>query len=364
MSLFDNLDEERFDKYLIYGSSKDFSPLFYKIKDTYSDKLIYIPSLVRCINPLKDIFALSSLLKVFKKEKFSIVHTHTSKAGFLGRLAAKFSHTPIIIHSPHGHVFYGYFNCALSSLIVLIERFLAKFSDCIITLTEAGKDDHIRYKVEKADKFVPIYCGIDLERFLNTEIDSLKLKEKLGIKDEFVVATVSRLEPVKGVEYFIRAAKLISDRLRNVKFIVVGDGSLRERLVKLTAKLDLTDKFIFLGHREDTNELLQIFDVFVTTALNEGLGRAILEAFASQVCVVATAVGGVLSIVKSRETGILCESKNYSQIAKAVIELLENKELRNQLTKKALEDAKVRFSQETMLKETFALYDKLIESKL
>ncbi|MBI4707085.1 MAG: glycosyltransferase [Candidatus Omnitrophica bacterium] len=216
LSLFEHLDERRFDKYLIYGPTSNFPPCFDAIKQAYKDRIILLPSLVRSVNPVKDCVAFNFLLNFFKKQKFQIVHTHTSKAGFIGRIAAKLSGTPIIIHTPHGHIFYGYFNLLMNKAIIFIERALARITDKIITLTESGKADYVRLKIAHADKFVPIYCGINLEKFLNAQIERNLLKERLAIKEKFVVGTVSRLDPVKGMQYFINAANLISKKLPDV----------------------------------------------------------------------------------------------------------------------------------------------------
>jgi glycosyltransferase involved in cell wall biosynthesis len=364
LSLFQHLDEKRFDKYLIYGPTNNFPPCFDAIKQAYKDRIIFLPSLVRSINPVKDFIAFNFLLNFFKKQKMQIVHTHTSKAGFVARLAAKFARVPIIIHTPHGHVFYGYFNLVMNKLIILLERMLARITDKIITLTEAGKADHVRFKIADADKFVPIYCGINLEKFLHASVDKNLLKERLAIKEKFVVGTVSRLDPVKGVQYFIKAAKLISERIVDVKFVIVGDGKEKKRLIKLAHALGIKDKILFLGFSDNVEQILRVFDVFVLSSLNEGLGRAILEAMASGVAVVATNVGGVPSIINDQENGILVGSKDFKMIAGGVIHLLENEDLRKTIIKNALSGVKAKFKEEIMFEKTFNLYDELISQKL
>ncbi|MEE9118703.1 MAG: glycosyltransferase, partial [Calditrichia bacterium] len=193
------LNKEEFSTALISGPTID--PDKEIANFIVQKKLDYflIPELEREINPWKDIKAFWVIFNFIKKEKIDIVHTHTSKAGILGRWAAKLARVKIIIHTPHGHTFYGYFGRFKTKLFIYLERLTGLITDKIITLTQIGKEEHIKYRIAKPDKFVPIYSGIDVEEFVNFRVDIIKEKEKLNIPLNVpVIGTVTRLDPVKG----------------------------------------------------------------------------------------------------------------------------------------------------------------------
>ena len=166
---------------------------------------VEVPELIRQISPIKDITAFFKIHALSKRGRFQIIHTHSSKAGILGRLAAKLAGVPHIVHTPHGHVFYGYYGAFLSALFVLLERLWAKFTDRIVTLTEKGKQEHIQLKVAPTDKFAVIPSGVELENFLRVRKSSPALRQELGmVSGDKIVGAVGRLVPIKGTDIFWR----------------------------------------------------------------------------------------------------------------------------------------------------------------
>ncbi|MCX5783387.1 MAG: glycosyltransferase family 4 protein, partial [Elusimicrobia bacterium] len=280
--------------------------------------IIYIPELKREINLINDLLALIKLYLIFRREKFTIVHTHTAKAGVLGRVAAYLAGVPCIIHQPHGHNFYGYFGILGSKMAIILERFLAGLTDKIIVLTELEKEDFLRLKVCQIEKITVVCNGIVLNKYRLENIDKIAVKRLCGIQPEDnSVGFIGRLEPIKGIEYFISAAKIIAAEIPQVKFLIIGEGELRNNLELRVRRLGLAKKFIFTGWREDIPEILAILDICVLPSLNESLGMILLQAQAAGVPIVATNVGGIPEIVMDGKTAILVPPQDAAKLAAA-----------------------------------------------
>ncbi|MCM8819315.1 MAG: glycosyltransferase [Candidatus Omnitrophica bacterium] len=349
------------DKYqiaLISGFTKYPTLKTKEFLENFDGNIIFIPYLRRDINIFYDILAFVKLYKLFRKEKFDIIHTHTFKASFLARLAAFFAKAKIVIYSTHGHIFYGYFNRFFSLFIILIEKFLAYFTSAIVVSTLLEKEDFIRYKVTNAKKLFVISPFLELQKYKRIEqarkFFNLKKEEKL-------VGLISRLEPVKGVFYFLESAKLIINERIDVKFIIAGEGSLRKKMQEDIKNSGLEKKFIFLGWQEDINKLLSCIDVLVVPSLNEAVGLVILEAHILEVPVVATKVGGISEITKNNETAILVEPKNPIKIKEAVLKILTDNDLKNRLIKNAYLWVNEIFLPERFIKDIYFLYEKLLQ---
>ncbi len=350
-------DPEVFDIRLITGASTHSSIQTKEFKKRFNDKIKVIPSLKRDIDIINDFKAFKELYRLFKKERFDIVHTHTAKAGALGRMAARLAGVPKIIHMPHGHNYYGYFGPIGSLLVILAEKFLTLFTDTTMAFTELEKKDMMRFRVSAPEKIVIINSGVELGKFKDGLTDVDRMRENLRIKPgERIVGMISRLEPVKGPQYFIEAAKPVLDRFPDVKFLVVGDGSLRAGLELSTEKLRIKEKVIFAGWREDVPHILHILDLLVLPSLNEAVGRILLEAGASGVPAVASSVGGIPEVIKDNETGILVPPKSSEALAQAIITLLNDDEKRKRMGVAAKSWADDRFSADRMVRKIQELY--------
>lgn len=353
-------EPDKFDIRLVTGASAHLSVQTREFQKAYNKKTFNIPRLKRDITPFNDLLALIALYRLFRREKFDIVHTHTAKAGFLGRIAAKLAGVPYIVHTPHGHNFYGYFGPFLTRSVIAAERFTGRFTDKIMALTELEKRDLIKFKAGRPDNVVVIYSGLELERLRSKDSDSREVRGEFLIDpDEVLIGMVGRLEQIKGPEYFIEAAKEILDKFPEVKFLVVGDGSLRKKLEHRCQDLHISDKVVFTGWREDTPRILPILDLLVLPSLNEAVGRIILEAGACGVPVVAASVGGVPEIVKSDETGVLVKPRSSQELSKAIIALLRNAEKRKRMSKAVKGWVDDKFSAKRMVGKILGLYNEL-----
>lgn len=357
------LDPVRFETTLISGLTQDAQASPEEI-NKWGIEYVNIPFLRRQINLIFDVVAFFRLCALFRRKRFDIVHTHTSKAGALGRLAARCAGVPVIIHTPHGHVFYGYFRPLMNWLLVWVEKFLTYFCDMITTLTDHEKSDLIRYGIAKEDKLAVIYNGVELDKFYQNTVDIAQKKRELHLSlDGPVICSVSRLEPVKGLFYFLAAARLVCDFRQDSQFLIVGDGSLRQELEKAAKGLGLSKNVIFTGLRQDIPEILKIVDMIVLTSLNEGMGISLLEAQASAKPVVATRVGGVPEAVLEGVTGILVPPADPGALASAIKSLIEDRSKAIEMGEAARKWAASKFDITNSLQEYFRLYAHLYAVK-
>ena len=326
-------------------------------------KLLIIPELVREPNLFKDIVSTAKLYNLIVRHKFDIVHTHTSKAGIVGRLAAKLASAPIIVHTPHGHIFHSYFGFIKSKFYHAMEMFFSHFCDKIVTLTDKCRDEHVKYKIAPASKFVTIHSGVRLERFIDRPFNNEEVKNEFNIPTHKRVAgTVARLEPIKGVNYFVDSMKDVLENIPDVHFLVVGDGSQRPHLEKRTQELGIEQNVTFTGVREDVPRLISAMDLFVLSSLNEGMGRVLVEAGAMAKPAVATKVSGIPELVKHGKTGILVNSKDSKDLAQGIVELLSSPEKLAVMGQNAKLMMMSRFSAERMVDNIDNLYKELLKT--
>lgn len=320
--------------------------------------LFYIKSLRRDSHPFWDCLAFFEILKVINEIKPDVLHTHTSKAGFIGRIAGRIAGVKVAIHMAHGHVFYGYFNNITSRIYVYLEKIAAKFTDKILTLTEIEKGEYLQEKIAPGDKIVTIPCGIDVDRF---SASHNAVRNEFGISSDMpVIGWVGRAETVKGCEYFLRACQLIKKELPGVRFLVVGEGSLNGEMEKLAYSLDLSDEVKFTGYRTDMPEIMNSIDLLLHTPLNEGLGRVLLEAMTCEKPIVATNVGGIPEIVEHGIQGFLVPAGDYASMASESLKILKDSELAKSLGSAGRKKA-LNFSTEKMVQKIHNLYNESYE---
>ena len=330
-----------------------------------------IKNLVREISPLNDLLAFLELGKIVSRLKPAIVHTHTAKAGILGRWAAWLYNLKsgpertIIVHTPHGHVFYGYFGPLKTFIFKLIEKLTARVTDHFIALTEGERRESLQQGLGTAAKWLVIHSGV---RFNDRSYEHAKRDLDIS-KDEMVIAVVARLEPVKGVEYFIRAAAQLQARNldRKLRYLVVGDGSLGARLINLADGLGLWGKIIFTGFQRDVFKYLTATDIYVQPSLNEAMGRTVLEAQYMKLPIVASKVCGLPDMVKEGVTGLLVPPGDPGALAAALESMIKDDRLRERMGEAArlwvLEKdftGHTRFSAESMNIQLEKFYNRIL----
>ena len=367
------IDKKKYEVVLVKGptyesrmSKEERASVIADLKEaqTKGVKIVNIPFLLRQINPVYDLLALFSLYLLLIKERPTIVHTHTSKAGLLGRLAAKLARIPIIIHTPHGHVFFGYFGPFKTKIFIILERLASRITDKIVALTDREKEDNVMFRIAKEDRFAVICSGVKLEKFKELGLNEKQnFKKELGIpENSLIVGTVGRLVPVKGPEFMIKAAKYIISIYPRTFFIFTGDGYPKQDLEKKAFELGLKENIIFLGWRDDAAKIISVYDVFVLPSLNEGMGRVLVEAMAFGKPIVASNIGGIPDLVTHGKNGFLVPPKNPRELAKYIQILLDDEEKRETMGRAGKEMA-MNFSEEIMVKRIIKLYKKLLTKK-
>ncbi|MHC4579811.1 MAG: glycosyltransferase family 4 protein [Planctomycetota bacterium] len=352
--------ESSYEVRLIIGPSKHLSERTRLFLDKFKDNVITVSHLRRDINPLWDLLALIKLFLLFRAERFDIVHTHTAKAGLLGRIAGWLAGVPTIIYMPHGHVFYGYFGLLMSRAAITVERVVAYITDKVMVLTELEKRDLVAFKVTTPDKIIVVNSGLELEAYKESVTDVQGKKNELQIGEGIsVVGVIGRLEPVKGHRYLVEAARMVTKEAPRVKFLIVGDGSLRSDLESRCQELGVEDKFIFTGWKEDVCSILPTLDILVLPSVNEAVGRVLIEAGACGIPVVATNVGGVPEIVRDNETGVLVAPGSPEEMARAIIDLLNSEGKRQRMSFAAEQWIGDRFSAHRMVEDVSSSYEVL-----
>jgi len=357
LNLIRCLDKERFSTLLFTAQEGLLAQEASSIADLTLNKSRYLE---RAINPVKDLLALIELSFFIKKNKIDIVHTHSSKAGILGRLAARLARVKIIIHTVHGWSFNDYQSSLKRIFFIWLERIAATFTDKLIVVSKYDMAKGLEYHIGSADKYAVIKYGIDYQEFTTNEQN---IKEELGIPaNNSVVTMISCLKPQKSPQDFIRIAALVTKELSNVKFILAGDGSLRRAVEDLVNEFNLEQKVILLGWRKDTPRLLSITDVLLLTSLWEGLPIAVLEGMSCAKPVIATNTGGIAELIRDGETGFLVKPGNIKMISKKLIILLRDERLRQIIGQKAKDSLGLDYSIDNMSSATQRLYVALTSS--
>lgn len=324
---------------------------------------VRVPELVRLPHPTKDPVALGKLYRLMRQGRFHIVHTHTTKAGILGRIAARLARVPVVVHTPHGHAFHGYLSPAGSAALRRVEAALARWTDAIVCLTEAERDDHLRGRVGRLEQFQVIHSGVDLRRFRDPRVDPEAKRQDLGLPAGVrVIGCVARLVPVKGVQVLLEAVPQIRQHVPDAVVVLVGDGELRPPLERRARELGVDGAVRFLGLRRDIHEIVPLFEVAVQPSLNEGMGKAAVEALAAGKPVVASAVSGLREVVRDGRNGLLVPPGDPRALAEAVVALLRRPDWARRLGEAARQDAEV-YGVEAMVARLEALYDRLLRAK-
>ena len=314
----------------------------------------------REINPL-DSLAFYDLFKLCRKEKFDIVHTHTSKGGFLGRIAARLAGVPIVVHTVHGFSFNEFTPRKKTAFYVRLEKIASHFCDTMITVTEQHRLMAIEKGISKPGKIVTIHNGIELKKFEDI-VEDRSIRKGLGLpKEAILIGTVGRLAHEKGQEYLVNAIPNVVSRYPQAHFVFIGDGPQERDLKDITVELGVSEHCRFLGFRHDVPELLKCVDIFVQPSPREGLSITLLEAMAAKKPVIAANISGNQEVIDNNINGILCQPMDSTALAEALINLLGNQDRRALLGRNAREEVEQRFSEQMMLEQTVHLYKAKIE---
>ncbi len=354
LSLIQGLNKEKFNPHLVTAEDGLLLNAAAKIPNL---KLTCCRFLERPIHPVKDTLALFFLYFYIKNNNIDIIHTHSSKAGILGRWAAKAAGIKIIIHTVHGWSFHDYQHKVAYHLYLFLEKACAVFTSKIIVVSQSDKNKGLAHAVGSRDKYALVKYAINAREFKDGVVSSAA-REKLGLSGAgLVVGTVACLKKQKSPLDFIKLASAVKKDFPDTKFILVGDGALRRKVYTLIKKLNLEEAVILTGWRNDIPLILSCLDVFVLTSRWEGLPIAALEAMAAGVPLVATDTGGIGEVVVNGKTGYLIKTGDIQSMRNRVRELLEDARQRDEfarLSRIAIDSEEFLLS--NMLKNTEEIY--------
>jgi glycosyltransferase involved in cell wall biosynthesis len=326
--LCERLAPERFESRLISGIEGEREGNMLQLRLDSPVRPVILPTLGREISLKADFVTLRELVRLMRRYRPHVVHTHLSKAGFFGRVAARYTRRPAVVHTYHGHIFAGYdeFSRPKMELFRRMDQLAARCTDRILTLT-AGQGAELQAAgIGRASQYRVVPLGLELEPFLEPGDNRAALRQELGLPAECVlIGHISRLVPVKTVNYFIEAAQKVRLHHPEAVFLVIGDGPSRPALEDETRKRGLLDSGVrFLGFRADLPYLVGGLDIVALTSIQEGTPVAIIEALTAGKPVLATDVGGVGTIVRHKQTGWLSPARDVENIAQGLSYLLEH----------------------------------------
>ncbi len=324
--------------------------------------LVRLSELVRRIDPVTDFRALLALIRLMRIYRPDIVHTHTSKAGLLGRWAAWLSGIPFIVHTPHGHIFSGHFSGLLSKIFFIAEKLTDPITDRLIALTDGEKRDYVALSLAREDKMVTIHSGVDISAFAVDKIDTPAVKAGLGIPVErVVVGALGWLLPIKGPEVLFSAMERVWKDHPDTHLVYVGKGALEDRLRERAIRQGVTAKVHLLGWREDVAKLIHSMDIVVQPSFNEGMGRVIVEAMAAGKPVVGTAVGGITDLIEDDVNGFLVPVGDDTALAAAISRLAADPVMREEMGKAGAVRAR-QYDVAGMVRKVEALYRDVVSN--
>jgi glycosyltransferase involved in cell wall biosynthesis len=331
--------------------------------------LTVLPELVRPIHPLKDRLALRRLTDLFRQNKPDLVHTHSGKAGILGRLAAARAGVPIIVHTIHGPSF-GAFQGSLANWIFsAAERRAGTVTTHFVTVADAMTEQYLAAGIGRREQYTRIYSGFDLKPFLSGAHNpqrqaELRARWKIG-PDDIVIGKIARLFKLKGHDDLFAIAPDLVRRCPRIKFLIVGDGEWRQRFETRARAADLADHFVFTGlvAPDEIPGLVGIMDLLVHLSLREGLPRALPQALAAARPVVAYNCDGAKEVCRDNETGFLVAPGDLPGLTDRILRLAENAELRERLGRRGQDWVRERFGVERMVEDLHALYLALARDK-
>jgi glycosyltransferase involved in cell wall biosynthesis len=330
-------------------------------------KVVSVPALARELSAPNDIVAVRRLVELIRRERPHILHTHTAKAGAIGRLAARVAgraRPPIVVHTFHGHVLRGYFGPVPSEAYRRIERSLARHTDRLIAVSPEVRDDLVELGVAPREKFEIVRLGIELDERLRAGDDALDYRSLLGIpKTAFVVGWIGRMTAIKHVPDLLRIFAELRRLGVDARLCIVGDGPARQDAERLANELGVMRECLFLGYHRDVASFYHLFDAFLLSSANEGTPVSVIESMAAERPVVATAVGGVPDVVVDGVNGWLFQPGDIDAAAKALEGLAKDPDLRRRMGEAGRSWVVPRYSVDRLVDDIDRFYRSLLAGK-
>ena len=326
-------------------------------------EIVTLPGLSRELSPVRDALAAFRLARLIRKLRPDVVHTHTAKAGAVGRTAALLAwpRRPVVVHTFHGHVLRGYFGTGGTLVFRAIETLLARASDRLIAVSPEVRDELVALHVASRERFSVVRLGIELEPRVHFEGDPAEVRRRHGIPEgKFVVGWFGRMTAVKRTDDLLTMLAGVRERGVDALLLLVGDGDDRERLEQRAHDLGLARSCLFLGYQEDVATWYAICDAVVLTSASEGTPVTIIEALAAGRPVVATKVGGVPDVVDEGETGFLVRPHDTHALAERLEILAGDPVRRRAMGELGRARMLERYAVERLVDDVDALYRELL----
>ena len=367
--LSDGLRDRGYDTTLVAGSLALGEESMAVVAERLGVPIVTIPELHREISPLLDLRAAYRLADLIREVRPQILHTHTAKAGTIGRLAARLlgdAGPPIVVHTFHGHVLRGYFDPVRSTAFRLLERWLARRTTALIAVSPEVRDDLVSLGVAPQEKFTVVRLGIELDERVGSDSDGPRAdtRRALGIPaDRFVVGWIGRMTGVKRTDDVLLAVRALRERGVDTVLCMVGDGPDRDAVERRAHQLGIVRDSLFLGYQEEVASYYAAFDALILPSANEGTPVSAIEALGGGRPVVATRVGGVPDVVRDGIDGFLVEPGDVDAMAERLSALAADPPLRHRMGEAGRASVHERYSVERLLNDVDALYRRLLAAK-
>ncbi|MGB2869440.1 MAG: glycosyltransferase family 4 protein [Bacteroidota bacterium] len=325
-----------------------------------------VPRLMRSIHPWNDFLALVHLTQILRREKVHIVHTHSSKAGILGRVAAFLARTPVVVHTIHGLPFHEYQGRILYTLFRWVEKMCGTMSDKLISVTDTIKEKALQAGVGKPEQFVTVRSGFAMEEFARPGRDRNDIRREFGLKGvDLVVGKIARFSPLKGHQYLLDAVPSIVAQVPNARFLLVGGGELETTYREMVKQRGIENSVLFAGlvPLDRMAEVISVMDIVVHTSLLEGLARVLPQALAAGKPVVSFDIDGAHEVVLQGKTGLLVEPENEEDLSKAIVKLLLDRKKAVQFGVAGAQLVRDQWTTEAMVRGIHSVYQDLLTKK-
>lgn len=360
--LTSGFNDERFESQLVTGKLEPQESDMSYYAGKYAVTPLYIENMSREIRLGRDFAAFKELLKIIRHTKPNIVHTHTAKAGMLGRAAAIIGKVPVIIHTFHGNIFQGYFGKIKTSFFILIEKILAKFSTRIIAISSQQKKELLNFRIAKDSQIEVIKLGFQFQNVIPAETDKGVFRKEHNIPDKaLLIGIIGRLVPIKNHKLFLSIAEEILKDHEDVYFAIIGDGELRKEIEREIELKRLSDRVFITGFIEDLRKVYADLDLVILTSCNEGTPVALIEAMACKKIVMSTRVGGVEDFINHGKNGYYFALQDREGFIKEIRNWLANPAQYKEIGQKAHESVIRDFSSQRLIDEIRKLYLNLME---
>lgn len=362
------LAERGYDTTLVAGTVERGEESMAFVADSKGVRVEVIEDLHRSITPFRDARAVLQLARLIRSERPAILHTHTAKAGAVGRVAAVLAGSarpPIVVHTFHGHVLRGYFNRVTTFGFRVLERLLARITTVLIAVSPEVRDDLVRLGVAPASKFVVIRLGIELDQRVGSdEAERRETRRVLGLAgDSFVVGWIGRMTAVKQTDLLVRVLQQLVARGVDAQLLLVGDGPDRDGLERYAHDLGVVKRCLFLGYQEDVSRYYNAIDALLLPSVNEGTPVSVIESLAAERPAVATRVGGTPDVIRDGVDGFLVDSNDAGAIAEKLAELARDPGRRAEMGAAGRERALQRYAVDRLVDDVDALYRRLLEGR-